>query len=233
MNTLMKGAIGPAVKALQARLKALGFFGGEVSGAFDEPTAEAVIEFQKRNTLPPDGIAGPQVLKALKLKITDLAPTLSERVYMSLEKLSQAPADDVKAIGASQLDLLVRYYDVVLKQAEKSFRWALAAAGLGFVFFLFAVLVVLFTDKQNIGHISVIGGALIEVIAGVNFFLYGKTTTQLANFHQRLNNTQRIIIANSICESIDGDLKGETRAVLVGKIAALFNDEAEPVATGK
>jgi hypothetical protein len=58
----------------------------------------------------------------------------------------------------------------------------------------------------------------VEVISGVNFYLYGKTTTQMAEFQSRLDMTQRFLLANSICENLDGDFKQNTRSQLVLKI---------------
>jgi hypothetical protein len=61
----------------------------------------------------------------------------------------------------------------------------------------------------------------VEVIAGINLYLYNKTTAQLAEFHQRLERTQRFLLANSIAESLENEQKQETRASLVRTIATL------------
>jgi O-acetylhomoserine/O-acetylserine sulfhydrylase-like pyridoxal-dependent enzyme len=82
-----------------------------------------------------------------------------------------------------------------------------------------ALVFLLAAQASLIATISVIGGAMVEVIAGINFVLYGKTTTQLANFHERLDRTQRFLLANSICESLNGEIKEKARAALVHTIA--------------
>ena len=105
-----------------------------------------------------------------------------------------------------------------------SFRWAIIAAVVGLAFFLGAILFLLNSQNQSIATISIVGGTLVEVISGINFFLYGKTTTQLAYFHQKLDQTQRFLLANSICESLKGDEKEKSRSRLVTIIATTGTD---------
>lgn len=56
---LKVGSSGEAVKALQLRLKSLGYFGGVGTGYYGSVTYAAVVSFQKANGLTADGIAGP------------------------------------------------------------------------------------------------------------------------------------------------------------------------------
>jgi|AGTN01.3.fsa_nt_gi Putative peptidoglycan-binding domain-containing protein len=56
---LKAGSSGEAVKALQLRLKKLGYFGGTGTGYYGSVTLAAVKSFQKARGLTADGIAGP------------------------------------------------------------------------------------------------------------------------------------------------------------------------------
>ncbi len=56
-QVLQSGSTGDQVTALQQALKELGFFTGVVNGTFSTSTTEAVIAFQKLNSLPMNGIA--------------------------------------------------------------------------------------------------------------------------------------------------------------------------------
>lgn len=56
--TLCEGNWGQPVSELQVKLKAAGYFSGEVDGIFGEQTAEAVKKFQRAKGLTVDGIAG-------------------------------------------------------------------------------------------------------------------------------------------------------------------------------
>lgn len=148
-------------------------------------------------------------------------------------ELSETSPGDIQKIAANQTKLLHYYYNAVLTQATTSFNWALIAACTGLAFFLGAVTFLFFTNSQAIATIGAIGGAIAEAISAINFYLYGKTTTQLADFHQRLDQTQRFLLANSICESLNDDAKQTSRSALVHLIATLGTDQKRPINKGK
>ncbi len=62
---LRTGSAGQEVKDLQSRLKALGYYTGEVDGKFGAATKEAVILFQRTNDLQADGIVGSETKEIL------------------------------------------------------------------------------------------------------------------------------------------------------------------------
>lgn len=77
-SLLKKGDSGDAVRQMQARLKELGYYTGEVDGSFGGGTEEAVRLFQRQNQLDVDGIAAKMTFAALyreDAKRVTVAPT--------------------------------------------------------------------------------------------------------------------------------------------------------------
>lgn len=64
------GSRGEEVKKIQQSLKKWGYYTGSVDGIYGTATKNAVIKFQKKNGLTPDGIAGPATLKAIGISST-------------------------------------------------------------------------------------------------------------------------------------------------------------------
>lgn len=64
-GAVRRGATGPRVRALQERLRELGYWLGTPDGSYGDLTAQAVMAFQKVNGLESDGIAGASTLAAL------------------------------------------------------------------------------------------------------------------------------------------------------------------------
>jgi cell wall hydrolase len=62
---LQLGDSGPAVKALQERLSALGYWVGTADGSFGDSTVQAVWALQKAAGIAADGVVGPQTAAAL------------------------------------------------------------------------------------------------------------------------------------------------------------------------
>nr|WP_242050787.1 peptidoglycan-binding protein [Oculatella sp. FACHB-28] len=63
---LQLGDVGPDVTDLQQRLSNLGYYRGTIDGSFGEGTQSAVTQFQERNGLVADGIAGPLTLSTVR-----------------------------------------------------------------------------------------------------------------------------------------------------------------------
>ena len=62
---LRNGSQGEKVWKLQERLTNLGYYSGDLDGQFGQGTRDAVIAFQKKNGLDPDGYAGEETQKIL------------------------------------------------------------------------------------------------------------------------------------------------------------------------
>ena len=73
MKHLKKGSSGEAVQDLQGQLHRLRFDPGPLDGDFGPKTRKAVIAFQKRYGLDPDGIVGPLTRRALNKALKDFA----------------------------------------------------------------------------------------------------------------------------------------------------------------
>jgi TRADD-N domain-containing protein len=144
-----------------------------------------------------------------------------------LENVAKADPGNIQEVAASQLALSTSYYESVLAQARRSFVAAIVSAAVGLGFFLAAVAIVLVRESLNAATLSAISGGIVETIAGLNFWLYGKTATQLDAFHVRLEQTQRYLLANSLSTSLDGEHRNKVLSDLVATVAS------QPVLLGK
>jgi N-acetylmuramoyl-L-alanine amidase len=80
-----RGSAGGAVEQIQRRLLDWGYYTGAADGVYGSATESAVMYFQNKNGLRPDGVAGAQTLRALGI--------------------SEAAAPDARS---NELDLLAR-----------------------------------------------------------------------------------------------------------------------------
>lgn len=65
-STMRSGERSADVRALQEDLAALGYYGGNVTGHYGNLTREAVRQFQRKNGLTVDGVAGPRTQEKLE-----------------------------------------------------------------------------------------------------------------------------------------------------------------------
>lgn len=64
------GSRGGKVTEIQQKLKQWGYYQGAVDGVFGQKTYEAVVKFQKKHGLSPDGVVGTQTANALGVRLT-------------------------------------------------------------------------------------------------------------------------------------------------------------------
>lgn len=138
----------------------------------------------------------------------------------SIDRIGKSDPANVQQIAASQLKLLAGYHQIALAQSLRSFFWALVGSGLGLSFFIAAVALALITETAPTAiRLLFLSGAIVEVVAGIVFVLYGKTMSQLSSFDSRLEVLQRYILANSLCERLDGEERNKARAALIEEIS--------------
>jgi hypothetical protein len=121
----------------------------------------------------------------------------------------------IQEVAATQVVISEMYYKNVLQHAQRLFRWALIAAGAGLIFFLVAVALLIVQQSVNGALISLMSGGVLEALAVLNFCLYERVFTQLRGIHERLDRTQQYLLANSICENLQGGVKQATQRELV------------------
>ena len=95
------GSQSEEVKEIQSRLKNWGYYSGKVDGIYGTKTKNAVIAFQKKNGLNPDGIAGKKTLTALGIKETNSNQNISSNNsdYELLARLISAEARGESYMG--------------------------------------------------------------------------------------------------------------------------------------
>lgn len=120
-----------------------------------------------------------------------------------IKQLSDTDPKNIQQVSAHLLAISTSYYENVLKQAQRSFIAAITSATAGLLLFIAAVSILLVRNDVRAGTASAIGGAIVEVISGLSFWLYGRTSFQLNSFHIRLEQTQKYLMANSIATQLD------------------------------
>ncbi len=127
-------------------------------------------------------------------------------------------ADNAQQVASRFLKATLPFYEDVRLQARRSFASALLAALVGVGFFIYAAHEAMSSKGAHI-NISVVAGTLIQVIAGLNFVLYGNVSKQFFAFHTCLERIDRFMIANSLCADLGPAKKDEMRSELVKMIA--------------
>jgi hypothetical protein len=161
-----------------------------------------------------------------KLVLVDSAARASaaaplEPLFRKCEEIATAAPGETSQITSLFLQMSLTYYSDVRKQAAQSFWSALAAAGVGMLFFLYAIVQAMSQGGEiDSAWIGLLAGVLAQFIAGVNFYLYFNAARQFASFHICLERTDRFLIANTICDQLNETARDEVRRTLIEMIAS-------------
>jgi hypothetical protein len=120
---------------------------------------------------------------------------------------------------------LREYYVINKQQARNSFSAALIMSILGFALFAAGVVASIFYPSTNTMQYATIGGAIVEIVAGLFFWLYSKAITQINLFHTSLLKTEKFLTAIQLVEKISAESRDETYSFIISKI--ISQDDVE------
>ena len=139
----------------------------------------------------------------------------------AIAAIQKADPTNFQQIASTQIELSNSYYTSVRIQSAESFKWSRIISGVGFFFFL-AAIIFLIVELGNVSYfgaaVSAVGGALVEVYAGLIQWQGKQTADQAKDYHIRLDRIQRFIIANSACQSLNDSEKQQIRSEIIRKL---------------
>lgn len=150
-------------------------------------------------------------------------PTNIVEEEAAIGTIQKSDTTDIQAISASKLTLSNSFYNNALRQSQKSFLWSLIWAGVGALFIISTVTLVIvlqptIATSVIIALLGGTGGVGSSAIAYATLQLYKQASEQAASCHIRLDRASDFILANSACEGLDGLEKQQMRSEIIRKL---------------
>ena len=132
--TIREGGKGEAVSRLQARLKELGYYAGELSGVFDAASVAAYLLFEGRNGLVADGVASGEDQEVLYGEAVinaevEVTPTPAPTIEPPTRTLRKGDSgEDVKGVQMRLMELgyfagpVTGNYNAATQEAVRAFQ---------------------------------------------------------------------------------------------------------------
>ena len=112
---------------------------------------------------------------------------------------------DVLTLIRRNLTLLREAYIISKQQVRNVFSAAIFTCCLGFIVFATGIIGFSSQGKGMILVCATVSGAVIEIIAGLIFWIYGRSVEQLNTFHKTFYENQKLLssihLVNSVSES--------------------------------
>lgn len=124
---------------------------------------------------------------------------------------------DVISLMINNVSELREYYVISKRQANRAFSSTLLVCILGFIIFVAGIIVAALTN-QELALYTTISGCVVEVIAGLFFWLYRNTMEQLNLYHERLGCTEKYLTAMQLAENMSPEKKDDTYKYIIEMI---------------
>lgn len=133
------------------------------------------------------------------------------KVEEAIEKIRFGKIEDDNVIDLMLKNVkeLREYYVISKQQARKSFSAALFICFFGVCIYLLGIISYIVFNK-DIAIISVIAGTVVEVIAGLFFWLYREAIQQLNIYHERLGSTEKYLIVIQVIKELPEEQRIES-----------------------
>ena len=150
-------------------------------------------------------------------------PTNIVEEKAAISTIQESNPTDIQSISASKLTLSNSFYNNALRQSQQSFLWSLIWAGVGALFIISTVTLVIvlqptIATSVIIALLGGTGGAGSSAISYATLQLYKQASEQAAACHIRLDRASDFILANSACEGLEGIEKQQMRSEIIRRL---------------
>lgn len=137
---------------------------------------------------------------------------LGEKINNNDEKnVNEYNTSDILGLMSLNMKEIKEYYVLSKTMTKYSFILSIIMCILGFSIISSSLFALLFIDKSFMETlIPVIGGSVVEVIAGTTLVVYKKSLEQLNQYYESLHNNERFLSLVNLVDKISDDKKDET-----------------------
>lgn len=123
---------------------------------------------------------------------------------------SDGNSSDILELMSINMREIKEYYVLSKTMAKDSFVLAVVMCILGFVIILMSIIAAFLKDITFIESlIPIIGGSIVEVIAGTTLVVYKKSLEQLNQYYEALHNNERYLSLVNLVDKLNNDKKND------------------------
>lgn len=134
-----------------------------------------------------------------------------------LKDVQNQPDYDIFKLLYKNVRESTEYYIISKRQANKSFTLAIISCFLGVIIYIGGFLIVAFLDK-NITILTTIAGTIVELIAGLSFWMYNKCLKQLNEYHKRLSSTEKYLTSIQLADKMESNRREDMYGWIIEKV---------------
>jgi len=120
----------------------------------------------------------------------------------------------------------IKYFDVSIEHAKRSFVFSIVACSIGLGFLLTAILIAAFGQWQA-AIIPTIGAVIAEFIAATVFWVHNKSANQLNRYYDSLHEIDVMVSAADMIENVSEEGRDKMYMKIIEELFAVQKIKAE------
>lgn len=109
------------------------------------------------------------------------------------------------------------YYIISKRQANKTFTLAIISCVFGVIIYICGFLIVAILDK-DIAIFTTIAGTVVELVAGLSFWMYNKSLKQLNEYHKRLSSTEKYLTSIQMADKMGNNKRENMYSWIIERV---------------
>lgn len=159
-------------------------------------------------------IAASIIASLIVCAVNTLIGTINNREFKNIKietdeivkNIQEQPDYDIFKLLYKNVRESTEYYIISKRQANKSFTLAIISCVFGVIIYICGFLIVAILNK-DIAIFTTIAGTVVELVAGLSFWMYSKSLKQLNEYHKRLSSTEKYLTAIQMADKLDSQEK--------------------------
>ena len=131
--------------------------------------------------------------------------------------IQEQPDYDIFKLLYKNVRESTEYYIISKRQANKSFTLAIISCVFGVVIYICGFLIVAILNK-DIAIFTTIAGTVVELVAGLSFWMYSKSLKQLNEYHRRLSSTEKYLTAIQMADKLEPSEKNNMYRWIIERV---------------
>ena len=107
------------------------------------------------------------------------------------------------------------YFSISKNQAKSSFRLSVASCAIGMMLLVASAVLALLIERIEPAIITVISGAIAELIAATVFWVHNKSALQLNHYYDALHENEQFLSAVNVVDKISEDKRDEVYTEII------------------
>ena len=134
-----------------------------------------------------------------------------------VKNIQEQPDYDIFKLLYKNVRESTEYYIISKRQANKSFTLAIISCVFGVVIYICGFLIVAILNK-DIAIFTTIAGTVVELVAGLSFWMYSKSLKQLNEYHRRLSSTEKYLTAIQMADKLESTEKNNMYRWIIERV---------------